>query len=149
MGGLQRRADESTRVYSLFGIVHVYPGALIPYIGHFEKIWIETRSPNGLPEERFMGPWRAGRDNDPVQISFLYRLFHSLLSIDGTGIQAVLNVHNIGKRPGELPYLGYIDHPPDVLAAVTHENTYPGSLPGYILLRRPLFLTDHRTPLTG
>jgi len=55
---------------SIFRIVHVAPGTLLPDIGEFKEKSIQPYFPNSVLEKRGMGSRCTGSDHDPIESFF-------------------------------------------------------------------------------
>ncbi len=127
----------------------MHPGALIPDIGHFEEILVETYLPNGLLKQRLVGAGRAGGNHYPVQIVFLHSLLYLLLGILGAGIEVLLHIDHILQPLGEFPYPRHIYDAADVDPAMADEDPDTGFLLRYILLGRVFLFPDEGPPDRG
>ena len=55
-------------VRGLFRLLLVHPRAMLPDIGEFEHVRVDAGLFQGLLEERFVRPWRAGGHHQPVEL---------------------------------------------------------------------------------
>ena len=126
---VNRHADE---VPGLFGcqlrVVFVDPGILVADVGHFKKIFIQSRVYERFLKQRFMGFGCTGGNHDTIQILFFDNLGHDFLGILGTGIEIIGGIFHVGQRGRVFSNRRYIHHPCNVDSAVTDEHPDSGSI---------------------
>ena len=133
----------------LFVLVHVHPGALVADVGHLEEIRVQPRLPDGLLEQRLVGPGRTGGHDHAVQVVLQDLLLDDLLGVRGAGVHVVHGVDHPRKPPGVLGHGGDVHHPADVQAAVADEHPDAGRLSGDVPLRGQLARGDLGAPHRG
>ena len=118
-----RHSDQVLRLFCRLGMhVHVNPGTLIPDISHFEQVLVQPRLSNGGLEERFVGPWRTGRHDHPVEFMLRDHLLDMVLGVLGTGKKVVLGIRHVWQGLGIIPHGRDIDDRADIDPAVTDEH---------------------------
>ncbi|OPY08641.1 MAG: hypothetical protein A4E66_01834 [Syntrophus sp. PtaB.Bin001] len=98
------------------------PGVVLPDIGHFIVVLVDSSFPDGVPEQHFQSSGGAGRDNHAVESQFSGLVGNFLGGVRRTGKQLLLGIDHVRKRKGVFHNLGNIDYPTDVGPAVTHEH---------------------------
>ncbi len=102
----------------------MYPGTLIPDIGHVEQIRIQAGLlQNGL-EQGFVRPRRTGGDDHTVEVVLFYKVHHVLLRVDGAGVERILHMHHKRQGPDILAYIGDVHISADVDSAAADENAH-------------------------
>ena len=99
------------------GFLLVHPGVLVADVGHFQEIGVQTRLPQGVLEQGFVGPGGAGRDDDAVEIKLLDLLGNEFLGIGGAGEEIVFHRDDARQAPGVFRQGLDVHHPGDVDAA--------------------------------
>jgi hypothetical protein len=115
------------------------PGALIPDVGHFEEIAIETCLTNRVLEEGFMGSGRTRGNDDAVQPMFFDLLLHQFLGILRTGVEVILHMDDARQCSGIFGHCRDVHHSPDIDPAMADKD--PNTRPFIIhVLFRNVFL---------
>ena len=142
-----RHPDQVFRLFRRFSLLlHVNPGALVADVRHFEQVLVQSGLPHRFSEHRFVGSWRTGRHDDPVQFVLLDGILDFCLSVLRAGIEVVLDMDDIFQRLCILPDLGHVDDAADIDPAVADEYANPGFLVFDISFRRILSFNEHRSP---
>ncbi len=128
--------------------MHVHPAALVPDVGHFEEIAVQSGILQGSLKSRFMGSGRTRGDHHPVEVMLNYFLFDFLLGILGAGIQIVLSINHMIQSAGIIPHDGDIYNSPDIYPTVADKYPDPGFLLTYIPFFR-VFLNSGQSPSGG
>ena len=111
------------------------PGIVIPDIGHFKQIFVQTGVDQGFLEQGFMGFGGTGRHHDPVQIFLFDDADQIVLCVLGTGIEVVGCKLHIGKGRRILRNRWNIDDAGNVDAASADKYADTGPLAGNIDFR--------------
>ena len=120
---------------------------MLPNIGHFEKILVEPRLPNRIPEERFQRQRGTSGNNHPIELFFDDLVGNLLSGVRGTRKKLLLGIDNIRQSLNILHHGRNIHYTANIGPAVTHENSNPRFFPrdipfhGIDLLRRQFSLT--------
>jgi len=102
----------------------MHPRALIPNVGHGEKIRIQTGLLHGELKHGFMSPRAARRNHYPIELVFLDDLQELLLRVLGTREKFLVSKDNVRQRPDVLDYPWNVHHVRDIDAATANEDPY-------------------------
>ena len=102
----------------------MYPAVLIPYIGHLEEIFIQTFAFKNFPEDRLVGPWRTGRDNNLIDNTVIDVLTNDFLTRIRTHEQVLPGYNHIRQGLRMLADGLNIDDTADIGTTMTdiHSN---------------------------
>ncbi len=112
----------------------MHPGALVPDVGHFEQIRVQTRFPQGFAEQRLVRSRGAGGDHDAIEPVFMDHVLDVGQAGVGTG------EHGVGRQNHVRLMLDAFDHRldvhdrADVHAAVTDKDAEPRFFIGNVML---------------
>ena len=95
---------------------------MLPDIRHLIKILVDATFTAGVPEKRLMGPGGAGSDHHPVEPLFTNGIGDLLGIVRRAGKKAFLGMYHIFQGRGVFDHGRHIHHPPDIGAAMAHED---------------------------
>jgi hypothetical protein len=98
------------------------PGTLIPDIGHFEKVFIQSGFTQTFLKKGLMGPGGTGSHNSPIKPLFPDDLLHRFLTVGGTGEEVVIGMGHSGQGAGIFRGCIYIHHPGNIDPAMTDKD---------------------------
>jgi hypothetical protein len=75
--------------------VGMYPGAILPDVGHLQEVGIQAYSLQRAPEGPFVHPWRAGSDDHPVHSQFADVVADRTLTGVGAGVLVGANHEHV------------------------------------------------------
>ncbi len=124
-----RHADELPRLdRGQEAVVGVDPRALIADVGHRQQVFVEAGLPQAVLEKWTVGEWRAGGDDDPVQVVFGDAPLDGGGAVLRAGVQQVVGVDDPRQAGGVGGDRFDIDEAGDVRSAVADEDAHARSL---------------------
>jgi len=105
------------------------PGTLFTDIGHFKKVGIKARRPNGISISIFMHPRGTGSHYDPIDAKTFNVIFNEILTGVRTHILIIPGHGDMGKGLGERRQLFNVDRCRNINSTMTDVYTNLHNLP--------------------